>query len=162
MRSDLLLLCAIFMLVVFFHSHTFWIYGFVSIFVQKDQTFHCSFSFEIRHFVDADWFKNNSIMGLLHFCMRVSNNFFYNFFMPCFKLYVFRELQDFMLYIPAKSLLMWNIIIAIICSDSWLRSYVCSAVTCKCFHICGGTLNLLIQLLHWLSYSSPSLSSSSS
>ena len=49
--------------------------GFVSLFVQENQNFHCSFSFNICHFVDADRLENTSIMELPHLCMCGSNTF---------------------------------------------------------------------------------------
>ena len=74
-----------------------------------------------------------------------------NFFIPCVKLYVCIKLQACKSSITSKSVLMCNIVILMIYNDSKFYSLVCSAIYCKYFHICGGTLTLLFQCLSWLS-----------
>ena len=76
-----------------------------------------------------------------------------NFFMPYLKLYVCRTLKACKSSIPSKALFMCNTVITMICADPELHSSIWYALNFKYFHLCGGTLTLLVQRLTWFSSS---------
>ena len=136
--------------------------GFISLFVQENQTFHRSFSFNLGHFVDADKFKNNSNIQLRISLWAAEIYFSPNFLMTCFNLYVCIKLQACKSSIPYRSVFMCNMFIAMIYAESKLYYSIWSAFSYKCFHLCDGILTLSVKSLPWLFSSSPSLSSASS